>query len=37
MRVLVVHNFYTKPGGEDKVFANEKELLETNGHERFSS
>lgn len=35
MRVLVVHNFYTKPGGEDKVFANEKELLETNGHEVF--
>lgn len=31
-RVLLVHNFYQKPGGEDTVFYNEKKLLEDNGH-----
>jgi glycosyltransferase involved in cell wall biosynthesis len=30
--VLLVHNFYQIPGGEDSVVANEKKLLEMNGH-----
>ena len=30
--ILLVHNFYQKPGGEDIVFYNEKKLLEDNGH-----
>lgn len=30
--VLIVHNYYRVPGGEDIVVANEKELLESNGH-----
>lgn len=33
MRILVVHNFYQQPGGEDVVFANETDLLRQNGHE----
>lgn len=33
MRILVIHNFYQQPGGEDVVFANEKELLRQHGHE----
>lgn len=32
-KVLLVHNFYKIPGGEDTVFLNEKELLKKNGHE----
>lgn len=32
-KVLIVHNYYQIPGGEDAVVANEKELLETHGHE----
>lgn len=32
-KVLLVHNFYQKPGGEDTVFYNEKKLLEQHGHE----
>lgn len=32
-KVLLVHNFYQVPGGEDTVFFNEKKLLEDNGHE----
>ena len=32
-KVLLVHNFYQVPGGEDTVFSNEKKLLEDNGHE----
>lgn len=32
-KVLLVHNFYQIPGGEDTVFNNEKKLLEDNGHE----
>ena len=35
MKVIIVHNFYQKPGGEDTVFAAEKELLRDNGHEVF--
>lgn len=30
--VLIVHNYYRIPGGEDIVVANEKKLLEENGH-----
>lgn len=30
--VLIVHNYYQIPGGEDTVVANEKNLLEENGH-----
>lgn len=30
--VLIVHNYYRIPGGEDVVVANEKALLEKNGH-----
>ena len=33
MKVLLVHNFYQQPGGEDQVFADEARLLETRGHE----
>ncbi|GJL59311.1 MAG: glycosyl transferase family 1 [Nitrospirales bacterium] len=32
LRVLIVHNFYQEPGGEDEVFAAEGRLLEANGH-----
>ncbi|BBM69084.1 glycosyl transferase family 1 [Rhodothermus marinus] len=33
IRVLIVHNYYTQPGGEDAVFEAEKTLLERMGHE----
>lgn len=36
LRILQVHNWYQIPGGEDVVVANEKRLLEQNGHEVFS-
>lgn len=32
MKILVCHNFYQQPGGEDKVFAEETALLENHGH-----
>ncbi len=32
MNILIVHNYYQIPGGEDTVVANEKKLLEDNGH-----
>lgn len=32
MRVVVVHNRYQEPGGEDAVFAAEADLLEGHGH-----
>ena len=32
MKILLVHNFYREPGGEDVVFAQERGLLERNGH-----
>jgi glycosyltransferase involved in cell wall biosynthesis len=32
MRVLLLHNHYQQPGGEDQVFAAEGELLEAHGH-----
>lgn len=33
MRILLVHNFYQQPGGEDAVFATEGKLLEAYGHD----
>jgi glycosyltransferase involved in cell wall biosynthesis len=33
MRILLVHNYYQQPGGEDQVFKAEGELLERHGHE----
>ena len=33
MRVLICHNFYQQPGGEDQVFAAETELLRRFGHD----
>lgn len=33
MRVLLLHNYYQQPGGEDVVVEQEKLLLESNGHE----
>ena len=32
-KILIVHNYYQIPGGEDTVVANEKKLLEEHGHE----
>jgi len=32
MKVLVAHNFYQQPGGEDQVFRSELALLEAHGH-----
>src|SRR6266511_2249277 len=32
-KILLVHNFYQQPGGEDQVFAGESALLEVNEHE----
>lgn len=34
-KILIVHNYYQIPGGEDTVVANEKKLLEDHGHEVF--
>ena len=31
-KILLVHNYYQIPGGEDTVVANEKRLLEEHGH-----
>jgi glycosyltransferase involved in cell wall biosynthesis len=33
MRVLIAHNFYQQPGGEDQVFASEVSLLRRFGHD----
>lgn len=33
MKILQVHNFYQNPGGEDRVYAAEFELLTSRGHE----
>lgn len=33
MRILLIHNYYQKRGGEDVVFENEKRLLQLSGHE----
>ena len=32
-KVLIVHNYYQIPGGEDMVVTNEKKMLEDHGHE----
>ncbi|MCR4892918.1 MAG: glycosyltransferase family 4 protein [Lachnospiraceae bacterium] len=32
MRILLVHNYYKVAGGEDRVFENERKLLEDHGH-----
>ncbi len=34
-RILIVHNYYQIPGGEDTVVANEQRMLEKHGHETF--
>jgi glycosyltransferase involved in cell wall biosynthesis len=34
-RVLIIHNYYQIPGGEDTVVSNEKRLLEEHGHAAF--
>jgi len=36
VRVLLVHNFYRQPGGEDRVFATEARLLSERGHQVFT-
>jgi glycosyltransferase involved in cell wall biosynthesis len=33
LRVIIIHNQYQRPGGEDKVCAAETTLLEANGHQ----
>jgi glycosyltransferase involved in cell wall biosynthesis len=35
MRILLSHNHYQQPGGEDRVFAFEADLLEARGHRVF--
>lgn len=35
MRILLIHNFYQQPGGEDRVFDSEKALLIARGHQVF--
>ncbi len=32
MKILIVHNYYKLPGGEDTVVRNEKRMLESHGH-----
>ncbi|MEM7125470.1 MAG: glycosyltransferase family 4 protein [Chloroflexota bacterium] len=32
LHILIIHNYYQQPGGEDLVFASEMKLLEENGH-----
>lgn len=38
MRILIAHNYYQQPGGEDGVYESEADLLESRGHDvtRFS-
>ena len=33
MKLVLVHNYYQLPGGEDRVFTQERALLESHGHE----
>ena len=33
MKILLCHNHYQQPGGEDQVFADEATLLEAHGHQ----
>lgn len=32
-KILIVHNYYQIPGGEDRVVVNERKMLEDHGHE----
>ena len=32
MKIVLAHNFYQQPGGEDQVYAQERQLLESRGH-----
>ena len=32
LRILLVHNYYQQPGGEDQVFTAEADMLESRGH-----
>lgn len=36
MRILIIHNYYKRPGGEDFVVDNEKTMLSKNGHQVFT-
>src|SRR4051794_2103148 len=36
MRILIVHNSYQQPGGEDIVFEQERQLLALAGHDVFT-
>jgi glycosyltransferase involved in cell wall biosynthesis len=33
LKILLIHNFYRQPGGEDRVFATEASVLREKGHE----
>jgi hypothetical protein len=33
MKILIVHNTYQQPGGEDTVFRQERDLLRSAGHD----
>jgi glycosyltransferase involved in cell wall biosynthesis len=33
MRIVLCHNYYQQPGGEDRVFADEAQLLSSRGHD----
>ncbi len=33
MKILLCHNYYQRPGGEDQSFADEARLLSERGHE----
>jgi glycosyltransferase involved in cell wall biosynthesis len=33
MKVILAHNYYQQPGGEDRVFSHERQLLESYGHQ----
>lgn len=33
MKILIVHNYYLEPGGEDVAYNAEASLLEINGHD----
>jgi len=33
MKILLVHNYYQQPGGEDVVYEQERQLLESHGHQ----
>ena len=33
MKILLVHNYYQQPGGEDVVYEQERKLLQSHGHE----